>query len=110
MTTRANTLMTPRVPGIGAKAVIGLAAVAAIAFIGMAAFPYVALFGSEQAARQTMEDFQFAYWPRRAWLLVHIAGGVIALLSGPVQLWLGLHNLKMDLHRKLGLLYMAGMT
>jgi hypothetical protein len=98
------------VPGIGAKALIGLAALAAISFIVIAAFPYRAMLGSEGAARQTLEDFQFIYWPRRGWLLIHIAGGLIALLSGPVQLWLGLHNVKMHVHRKLGLLYMAGMT
>src|SRR5678815_1570917 len=101
---------TSRLPGIGTKALIGLAALVAIAFIAIAAFPYRAMLGSEGAARQTLQDFQFAYWPRRGWLLIHIAGGLIALLSGPVQLWLGLHNVKLNVHRKLGLLYMAGMT
>jgi uncharacterized membrane protein len=98
------------VPGIGTKAVIGLAAIGAIAFIVLAAFPYRAMLGSETTARQALQDFQFSYWPRRGWLLVHIAGGLIALLSGPVQLWLGLHHVKMQTHRKLGMLYMAGMT
>jgi len=101
---------TSRLPGIGTKALIGLAALVAIAFIMIAAFPYRAMLGSEGTARQTLQDFQFAYWPRRGWLLIHIAGALIALLSGPVQLWLGLHNVKLNIHRKLGLLYMAGMT
>ena len=87
-----------------------MAALVAIAFIVIAAFPYRAMLGTEGAARQTLQDFQFAYWPRRGWLLIHIAGGLIALLSGPVQLWLGIHSMKMDVHRKLGVLYMAGMT
>lgn len=26
------------------------------------------------------------YWPRRGWLLLHIAGGMVALLTGPGQL------------------------
>jgi heme/copper-type cytochrome/quinol oxidase subunit 3 len=97
-------------PGIGAKALIGLAGLVAITFVVMAALPYRAMFGSEAGARATLQDFQFAFWPRRGWLLIHIAGGLIALLSGPVQLWLGLHDLKMKLHRKLGMLYMAGMA
>ena len=101
---------TSSVPGVGTKALIGLAALAAIAFIAIAAFPYRAMLGSEGAARQTLQDFQFVYWPRRGWLLTHIVGGLIALLSGPVQLWLGLHDVKIHVHRKLGLLYMAGMT
>jgi predicted membrane protein DUF2306 len=97
-------------PGIGTKALIGLAAIAALVFIAVAAWPYRAMFGSEESARQALQDFQFSYWPRRGWLLVHIAGGLIALLSGPVQLWLGLHDVKMHIHRKLGLIYITGMA
>jgi hypothetical protein len=97
-------------PGIGSKALIVLAAVAAVIFIVVAAFPYRAMFGTEEAAKQTLQAFQFSYWPRRGWLLTHIAGGLIALLTGPVQLWLGLHNVKMEVHRKLGLVYIAGMV
>src|SRR5262245_2682716 len=97
-------------PGIGSKSLIVLAALAAIVFIVVAAFPYRAMFGTEEAAKRTLQDFQFSYWPRRGWLLTHIAGGLIALLTGPVQLWLGLHNVKMEVHRKLGLVYIAGMV
>ena len=79
-------------------------------FIVVAAFPYRAMLGTEEAAKQTLQAFQFSYWPRRGWLLTHIAGGLVALLIGPVQLWLGLHNVKMDVHRKLGLIYIAGMA
>src|SRR3954462_3063298 len=96
-------------PGIGSKALITLAALAAIVFIVVAALPYRAMLGSEDAAKRTLQDFQFSYWPHRGWLLTHIAGGLIALLTGPVQLWLGLHNVKMELHRKLGILYIIGM-
>ncbi len=96
-------------PGIGSKTLIGLAAVAALLFVVLAALPYRAMFGSEEVAKRALEDFQFSYYPKRAWLLTHIAGGLIALLSGPVQLWLGLHNVKMEIHRKLGLVYIAGM-
>ena len=42
--------------------------------------------------------------------MTHIAGGLVALLTGPVQLWLGLHNVKMEIHRKLGLVYSAGIA
>jgi hypothetical protein len=99
-----------RAPGIGSKTLIVLAGIAALTFIVVAAFPYRAMLGSEDAAKQTLQAFQFSYWPRRGWLLTHIAGGLVALLVGPVQLWLGLHNVKMDVHRKLGLLYIAGMA
>src|SRR5580765_1372364 len=95
--------------GIGSKALIGLAGLAAIVFIVVAALPYRAMLGSQEAARQTLQDFQFAYWPRRGWLLIHIAGGLVALLSGPVQLWLGLHDVKMHVHRRLGIIYISAM-
>ena len=100
---------TSGAPGIGSKTLIALAAIAAVLFVVVAALPYRAMLGSEDVAKRTLQDLQFSYWPRRGWLLTHIAGGLIALLSGPVQLWLGLHNVKMNVHRKLGLIYMAGM-
>jgi Predicted membrane protein (DUF2306) len=96
--------------GLGSKALITLAALAAMAFVIVAALPYRAMLGTEEAARQTLEGFQFAYYPVRGWLLTHIAGGLVALLIGPVQLWLGLHDVKMDVHRKLGLVYIAAMA
>jgi len=97
-------------PGLGSKALIALALLAAILFIVVAAFPYRAMLGTEEAAKQTLQAFQFTYWPRRGWLLTHIAGGLVALLTGPIQLWLGLHNVKMEVHRKLGLVYIAGIA
>jgi hypothetical protein len=109
MITAGNT-STSGAPGIGSKSLIGLAALAALVFIVVAALPYRAMLGSEESARQALQDFQFAYWPRRGWLLVHVAGGLIALVTGPVQLWLGLHDLKMHVHRRLGIIYMAGMV
>ena len=97
-------------PGYGSKSLIVLAAIAAVVFIVVAALPYRAMLGPEDVARRTLQSFQFAYYPKRAWLLTHIAGGLIALLVGPVQLWLGLHNVKMNVHRTLGFLYIAGMV
>jgi hypothetical protein len=99
-----------RVPGIGSKTLIALAAFAAIVFIVVAAWPYRAMLGPQDAAQQALQDFQFQYWPRRGWLLTHISFGLIALLTGPVQLWLGLHNVKMEVHRRLGLVYLAAVV
>jgi hypothetical protein len=60
------------------------------------AFPYL-----------TLDQQWFGpYWPRRGWLLPHIAGGMVALLVGPVQLWLGLTRQRLGLHRCLGVGYM----
>jgi uncharacterized membrane protein len=47
------------------------------------------------------------YWPRRWWLLLHVGGGIVALLVGPGQLWLGIGRRRMQLHRRLGMVYMG---
>jgi uncharacterized membrane protein len=48
------------------------------------------------------------YWPRRAGLLFHLAGGLTAIVAGLVQIWLGLTNRVSQLHRVLGKVYGAG--
>jgi hypothetical protein len=42
------------------------------------------------------------YWPRRAGLIPHSAGGVLAITTGVVQVWLGLTGHTNALHRALG--------
>lgn len=44
-------------------------------------------------------------WPRRYGLLPHITGGVIAILVGLIQLWLGVTGRTALLHRTLGRVY-----
>lgn len=84
----------------GTLALISLAALIAFAFFALAALPY--LLSSAHNAE--------AYAGRRGWLLVHIAGGAIALLSGPIQLWLGIADRRIDFHRKFGFAYIAGVA
>jgi hypothetical protein len=56
-------------------------------------------------------DVQFGrYVPHRAWLIAHITAGIIALLSGPVQLWLGLTARSVQAHRRLGLVYIVSVA
>jgi len=43
-------------------------------------------------------------------LLPHIAGGTLALLIGPLQIWLGETRSKLKWHRVLGTLYVLGVT
>jgi len=42
------------------------------------------------------------YWDRREWLSVHIVAGMLALLLGPIQFWLGLNRREKLLHRIFG--------
>ena len=59
---------------------LGLAAILALVFVTGFALPC-----------WTLDETTFGrFWPKRVWLLTHIAGGMVALLVGPVQIWLGL--------------------
>jgi len=87
--------------GRGAAAILSFAAIAALVFIGVAAIPYFL----------RMDEVQFRqYWPMRGWLLTHITMGMVAILTGPVQLWLGLSDRFPALHKNLGFVYMAAVT
>src|SRR5215510_8743871 len=84
----------------GTIALLSLAALAAVVFVAGFAAPYFlsSTYGPPE------------YAPRRGWLLLHIVGGVIALLTGPVQLWLGLSDRGMAWHRRMGIGYITGVT
>src|SRR5512139_707166 len=78
-------------------ALLALTGLAALWFVGAAALPYYlsASYGPPE------------YAPRKAWLMLHISGGLVALLTGPVQLWLGLADRGLAWHRRMGMAYMA---
>ena len=84
----------------GTIALLSLTALAAVVFVAGFAAPYFlsSTYGPPE------------YAPRRGWLLLHIAGGMIALLTGPVQLWLGLSDRGMVWHRRMGIGYITGVT
>jgi uncharacterized membrane protein len=77
--------------------VLALAVLAAFAlhFIGKNAFHYTSYDATTYGA----------LWPRRYGLLPHILGGVIAVLAGLFQLWLGATGRTALLHRTLGRVY-----
>ena len=82
--------------------IAGLSVVAAIGivFVATEALPYL-----------SVTEAQFGrYWTRRWWLLLHLATGMVALLSGPLQLWLGLTGSRAHVHRRLGIIYVASVA
>ena len=84
----------------GTMVVLWLVGIVGILFISVAALPYF-----------TLSETRFGdYWPRRWWLLAHISTGIVALLTGPVQLWLGLSDRRMAVHRRVGVAYMAAVA
>jgi hypothetical protein len=60
--------------------------------------------------QSTFGRFPDLYWPRRYPLIVHIAGGSVALLVGPIQLWLGETRRKLGWHRTLGWTYLGAVA
>lgn len=50
------------------------------------------------------------FWPRRYGLLLHIVGSSVAIVTGPVQLWLGETRRALAWHRTLGVAYLVGVT
>jgi uncharacterized membrane protein len=78
-------------------AFLALTGVAAVFFVAAAALPYY-LSGAYGPPE---------YAPRKGWLMLHISGGIVAILTGPVQLWLGLGDRGMNWHRRMGLAYIA---
>ena len=80
-------------------ALLGFALVLGLGFVAGFALPYFT--GGEQLAR---------YTGRQGWLFAHLGGGMIALLAGPGQLWLGQKRRRLDVHRTLGLVYMGSIA
>ena len=81
-------------------ATVALAEILALGFFVSVALPYLLLDPTVLAR----------YEPRRAWLLVHVAAGGVALLTGPVQLWLGISRRAPHVHRRLGLAYVSAVA
>ena len=101
MATVASRAVPSRWPLLGT---LGVALAAALLFWVVAALPYLSLDPARFGVPEQM------YWPRRYELLAHIAGGTLALLIGPVQIWLGETRSKLAWHRVLGSLYLLGVT
>jgi predicted membrane protein DUF2306 len=50
------------------------------------------------------------YWPRRGWLLLHMTGGMVALLTAPWQFFSGLNGKYMSVHRYTGRVFLSGVA
>jgi hypothetical protein len=97
-------------PRRATTAAIGVMMLVALFFVAVVALPYFTFLFSDTPGAYVDEPLFGLYFPKRGWLLLHITGGMLALLAGPVQLWLGLSDRRMDLHRRLGIAYIAGIA
>ena len=55
-------------------------------------------------------NFGSHHWSVRGWLLVHITGGTLALLCGPMQFWTRLRQKHKQLHRWTGRIFLLGIA
>jgi uncharacterized membrane protein len=94
-------LQAAPIAGVGWRPLLALiiTAIAAIHFWFDSALPYLILDHAHLS--------EYPSTAKRASILVHIAFGTIALLAGPVQLWLGVSGRRVRVHRRLGQIYMV---
>ena len=85
-------------------ALVVLGGIMAVIFWFVAATPYFTL------QRESFGPAPDVYWPRRLPLWLHIGGGSLALLLGPINLWLGETRRRLPWHRSLGFGYLAGVA
>ena len=50
------------------------------------------------------------FWPHRWRLIMHICGGIVALICGTLQMWTGLRRRAMRFHRWTGRVYLGGVA
>lgn len=78
----------------------------AVAFVGRYVFRYYLHFN--QAAFTDPNLGAPNYWVMRGWLLMHITGGMVALLTGPWQFWTGFRARYARVHRWTGKVFLCG--
>ena len=95
-------VLPQRAPAAAQRSVVIIALTALIAagFFAAVAVPYLML-DPRVLGR---------YGSRGVWLLVHISAGAVALLAGPVQLWLGVSRRAVRVHRRLGIVYVSSVA
>ena len=81
--------------------VLVVAAALVLWFVGHEALPFASF---------NVATYTNYFWMRRFALVPHIAAGVVAILVGLIQLWLGLTGRTGALHRTLGRVYLGAVA
>jgi len=99
----------PRAPHFRAK-LFGSAVILAVAvgFVSRYVFRYY-LHYTEAAFTDPIRGAA-NYWVMRGWLLMHMTGGMVALLTGPWQFWTGFRARFIVLHHWTGRLFLCGVA
>jgi hypothetical protein len=99
----------PVVPGAGRRKMNQVATILAWASIVAVAVGFVVKYVLFYFRHYDAASFD-TYWPRRPWLFLHISGGTVALLTGPLQFWTGLRQRNLTFHRWTGRLFLLGVA
>lgn len=71
----------------------------------------LALMAARYFAPGMPDAFQPEVYADYSWVIrAHIAGGIVAILTGPMQFWSGFRDRHRDWHKRIGLAYMAGVA
>ena len=98
-----------RTTNLAAKiAASGAILTVALAFVLKYVFRYYLHYN--QAAFNDPDLGAANYWANRGWLLMHVTGGMVALLTGPWQFWSGFRARYARWHRWTGRLFLCGVT
>lgn len=54
--------------------------------------------------------FGYSFFHNQVWVIMHMAGGTLALLLGPLQFWSFIRNRFLSFHRMTGKIYMGGIV
>jgi uncharacterized membrane protein len=87
---------------LGSAAILGIA----IAFVLKYVFHYYLNYNAETFNNDGAPN----YWAMRGWLLMHMTGGMVALLTGPWQFWTGFRTRYLNVHRWTGRLFLGGVA
>jgi len=98
-----------RTPYFAAKLLgSGAILVIAIFFVGRYVFRYYLHYNEAAFTDPNLGEPNF--WALRGWLLMHMTGGMVALLTGPWQFWTGFRARFARLHRWTGRLFLSGVA
>jgi uncharacterized membrane protein YozB (DUF420 family) len=86
----------------------GVILAAAVAFVVKYVFRYYLHYSAAEYTDPVLGAAN--YWTMRGWLLMHITGGMVALLTGPFQFWTGFRMRYVNLHRWTGRIFLGSVT
>jgi uncharacterized membrane protein len=93
-----------------AAKLLGLAAILVIAIFFVRRYVFRYYLHYNQAAFTDPNLGEPNFWALRGWLLMHMTGGMVALLTGPWQFWTGFRARFARLHRWTGRLFLSGVA